>query len=406
MKNYLRLMCSNCLRTIDRAINNSHYTPDKCTITLGCEGRLAPQYTLSNPTIALSPEVGAKDWHPRQLRITETPTPIRTSRQPTVISSNVIGINDGLIAGETGELKQVILAVKASPLGRNSPLAAEIRVVFDVASDRPRDYKHFIFRTETEVAEIGASDPALNPRPLRYNVIGSSPDVVEIRVNGVLRTRGTGPDQYRLYDGPTAQVPPNSIKFNTPLPVLGRTQVDITVTKSAANGQQQTAIFKLQSGLDEARAHQGAYENVETVERFNVTSGVWETFNLYRMDLDTSGLRLNTLMTPAQVQPETNIDFNSGFFLLARQPYSQIDRYNSMIVPFRNFSLDDKKFIKHYEDTQLKRTTIRVSVESLETVYPLLKFKTFSVQKPIRTAIPGMTEQVTIDGNIIVGPDS
>lgn len=407
MKNFLRLTCSKCLRTVDRAINNSHYTPDKCTITFGCEGRLSPLMTLSNPTISVTPETGVKDWHPRQLKVTSVPEPISTSRTPTVNAANVIGINDGLINVETGTLKQIILAVKASTTGRTTGLPDVCRVVFDIASDRPRDYKHFIFRTETEIVEIGASDPGLNPRPLRYNVAGTSPDVVEVRVNGVLRPRSsTLPDGYVLYDSPTSKVAPNSILFNSPLPVLGRTQVDITVSKSAGATQQQVAPFKKQVGLDESRKSAGAFENVGQVEKFNATAGVWELFDLYCMDLDTSGLRLNTLMTPAPVQIESSVDFKSAFFLIARQPYTQVDRYSSMTVPLTNFSLDEKKFIKYYEDTQLKRTTIRVSVESLETVYPLLRFKTWQVERPIKTPVPGMTEQVTIDGNIIVGPDT
>lgn len=405
MKNYLRLVCSNCLRTIDRPINNTHYTPDKCTITLGCEGRLSPVKEVANPSFSVTPRPGTRDWHARVVDPVVTPEVIRPARRPTVIQSDVIGINDGLISGETGTKKQIILAAKRRFTGQAIP--ARISVVFDVAQQRPRDYRHHIIRKDTTFSEIAASDPGLNPRPLRYNVTGLTPDTVEVRVNGVLRTRSaTDPEGYQLYTGDTSGVPPNSIRFNAPVMVTGRTQVDITVLKSAGAPKIETAQFVRQTEIDESRVTTGAFENIESVQRFNVTTNEWEVYDLYRMDLDSSGLPLNTLMTPSLVQPEATVDFASAFFLLARQPYTQVDRYTNIVVPFRNFSMPDDRYIKYYEDTQLKQTTMRVSVQSIETVYPPLRFDRFETEVPLKTAVHGFTEQVTIDGNVIVGPDS
>lgn len=65
MKRFVTYQCNVCKRSKDFLNNTTNAFINRCTITLGCTGRLSPvsQSNLEKPTTPVS--ANAKDWHPR-----------------------------------------------------------------------------------------------------------------------------------------------------------------------------------------------------------------------------------------------------------------------------------------------------------------------------------------------------
>jgi len=366
MKKYQRLGCTVCKRQIDKLVDLTHYAPDKCTITLGCEGRLQPLEYRSSGGIAVTPEIGVTDWRPRGSKTVETADLVSTA----------------LISLETGKLKQLTIAAPGDGPARS--------LILDVKSDTPKAYRQYVYRKEGSFSSISGIESGLEKKALRFTAYGANHDQVEVYVNGVLREQGTGPDDYQIYDGTDASAaPPNTVLFNTILDSQGNTQVDVVVSKEA-QASTVTLTFNRHVG-DESRTALGAWENVSYVERF--VGGTWKKYYLYTLDLDSIGVPLNSILFPQTTD---------AFFVLARQPYSQLDRYTDLVVLLENQS--DADFVKYYADNKV--TTARVTHTALASFFPPLRVTKFAVEKTIKTAIAGVEEQLVVDGRVITGPDA
>lgn len=370
MKKYLRLSCSVCKREIDKLVDLTHFAPDKCTITLGCEGRLQPVEYRSSGGIATTPEIGVTDWRPRGSK--------------TIESLDIA--EPDLINLETGTLKQLTLAVPRATV----PAEGEtMTLVFNVKSDAPKAYRQYVYRKEGSFTTISGIESGLEKKTLRFTAFGTNPDQVEVYVNGVKREQGTGPDDYQIYDGTDASAaPPNTILFNTILDSQSTTQVDVVISKEA---QASTVELSFIRQGDESRASTGAWENVSYVERF--VGGVWKKYYLFVLDLGNIGIPLNSILFPQSID---------GFFLMARKPYSQLDRYTDVVVLLQGQSEAD--FIKYFVEN--KQTTAKITSTALQTFFPPLRVTKFTVEKTIRTAIAGVEEQLVVDGRVITGPDA
>lgn len=370
MKRYLRLVCTTCKRSIDKLVDLAHYTPDQCTITLGCEGRLQPVEYRSSAGIAVAPEMGVTDWRKRGT----TPIDVKTTSSP-------------LIDLFTGELKQLVIGVPSS-----SPSATHV-VSFEVKNDSPKEYRQYVFRKEGAFTSVSGIESGLEKKALRFSTNAANPDVVEVFVNGVKRERGTGPSDYQLYDGSTdSTVPPNTILFNTPISGAGVTQLDVIVSKEQAS----TTVnleFK-RNTQNESRLNLGAFENISFVERFE--NGSWVKYWLFTLDIDSAtNLPLNSILT-------TN-NSNSGFFLLARPPYSSLDRYANLIIPLSRLD-SDLAYINFF--LRNGEISAQVSSEAIELVFPPLRFGKFVAEPTLKKRLQGVSEQIVIDGDVIIGPDA
>ena len=370
MKKYLRLQCTSCHRDIDKLVDTTHYSPDLCTITQGCEGRLQPIEYRSSAGIAVLPEVGVKDWQPRG-----TPTN-KNVRLPE---------GEELIGLETGKTKQLVIGSLL-----NQPT---ITIPFKGKVDSPKTYRSYIFRREEPFTTISGVESGLEKKVLRFNATGPSPDLVEVYVNGIQRELGTGPDDYQIADGTTSQ-PPNTIVFNSVIDQSGMTQVDVIVSKVQAQVLYELTFTR--NKHDESRVGTGAYENVDYVDGM-VTADQWQRFYLYTLDLDSASdtMPLNSILVPAQD--------SDTFFLLARRPYSQLDRYSTMVILMKGLS-DERDYLKYY--SQYSVTTARATITSVLSIFPPLRFGKFVVEKPLTAATAGIQEQLVIDGKVITGPDS
>lgn len=365
MKKYLRLTCSLCRRDIDKLVDITHYTPDRCTITQGCEGRLQPLEYRSSAGIAVSPEVGVKDWQPRGT---------------STIPGTKIILPPALLNLQTGSKKQIVIGSQ-----EDNPNGIVVRL--NGKADAPKAYRSYVFRREDAFQNISGVESGLEKKALRFTTSGENPDMVEVYVNGVKREMGTGPNDYQIAAS-------NTITFNTTIDEPSITQVDVIVSKDVP-----TATYALtfkRNKKDESRTGTGAYENVDYVEGM-INGDQWVRYYLYTLDLDTiSGtIPLNSILVPAQ--PSDII------FMLARRPYTQLDRYSTAIVRMNGMSVE-RDFIKYY--AQDDETTARVTVAALDNTFPPLRFTKFTVEKPIASAIPGVAEQLVVDGKVITGPDA
>jgi hypothetical protein len=378
VKKYQRLKCTVCKRDIDKLVNYTHYTPDQCTITFGCQGRLQPVEYISNAQIAVAPEVGVTDWVPRGSTSTST------SGETTITTPDLINL-------QTGSLKQLVLAVESA----TEPAAGSTYILnLDVQAATPKTYRQYVYRKDGDFNTVNGVESGLEKKTLRFTAYGTNPDVVEVYVNGVKRESGTGVDDYQIYDGSgTSAVPPNTILFNTIIQSASSTQVDVIVSKAAATTTVSLTFRRNQD--DESRVGKGAYENVSYVEQ--VPSGT--RFYLYTLDLDdATSLPLNSLLVPS-----ADAAASTAFFMLAREPYTQLDRYALITLKLAGMSIE-RDYIKFYAEAG--ETTARVTETALANVFPPLRFGKFEVEKTIKTATSGVEEQIVVDGNVITGPDA
>lgn len=364
MKKYIRLACDTCKRTTDKLINLTHYATDKCVITLGCEGRLHPLSYTAAGAITTAPEAGVTDWRARGTSVTTYAT-----------AEEVEFVN--LSTGSTGQL------VVAAPVDQ-----ATYALNLSIQADTPKSYRSYVFRSEATVTTVSGVESGLEKKTLRFTAYGTTPDIVEVLVNGVRMEKGTAFDQFQVYDGTSSSaIPPNTISFNTPITTSGTTQIDVIVSKESTSTA--TTLTFTRNVYDSSRVGTGAWENVDYVD--HVTLG---RLYLYRIDLDEISIAVNSILIP---------ETDSAVFLLARQPFSQLDRYTSIILPISGFSIERDYLKYHVIDGSI---VMQVTKTSLSNTYPPITLTKFATETTIKTALAGVTEQLIIDGAVITGPDA
>ena len=379
MKKYLRYSCTVCKRSADQLVDNARFTPDKCTITFKCQGRLIPVEYRANGAITPAPEVGISDWRARG----------------SVITSNTGLAEQTLIDTSTGVTKQIVLALRIPDLGPGSTAVLTLKQRVDT----PKNYRQYTYRFEGSFSSISGVEAGLEKKALRYSLT----DTVEVFLNGVKLEQGTAPENFTIYDGtPSSSVLPNIVNLNQTISLPGITQVDVIV--SAAVVSTDILLTFNRNVYDESRVTTGSWENVQTVRRFN--GSTWREFQLYTLDLgDAGALKLNTILTNAGevvVDGSTFVQPENAYILLARKPYSTLDRYTNLAVPLDTLSFD-RDYLKY--SVLDGESVLRVTSTSVEPIFPILQIQKFKVEKTIQTSVPGVSNQVIIDGSVIVGPD-
>ena len=366
MKKFLHLTCTKCHRDIDKLVNITHYSPDRCTITQGCEGRLTPIEYRSSAGIATSPEVGLTDWQPRGTTNTAN---------PKIVGTKLINL-------ATGSLNQVVVASPAD--------ASTLMIEFEGKADKPKAYRAYVFRREGAFTTIAGVESGLEKKALRFNSSGDNVDMVEVYLNGVKQEPTT---DYLIADGTnSSSAPPNSIVFTKLIDQPGVVQVDVIVSK-----EESSASFNLtfrRNISDDSRKGLGAYENVGSISGM-IGGTEWQTYNLYTLDLDQINIPLNTILIPKNT--------DDAMLLLARRPYTQLDRYTTIVIPLQEMNIE-VEYLKYYAVDGLP--TLQATEESILQIFPPFRMTKFSVERPITAATAGVEEQLVIDGKVIIGPDA
>jgi len=383
MKKYQRLICTVCKRTKDAPVDNTRVVPDRCTITLNCQGRLVLTEYRSNAEIAVAPEVGITDWYPRNRTVTATVA----DTEPTLVNTS------------TGTYQQLVLGLALASPPTDAATAA---LQLTLRDDTPKNYRQYTYRFDTTFQNVAGVEDGLEKKTLRYTAYGVNPDLVEVYVNGVKKEQFT---DYQLYDGtPSSTVPPNIISFNVPQTVSGTAQVDVIVSKAAVLNTTTLTFFR--NTDNEARRDKGAWENVSYLDR--LVGGVWKRFYLFTYDVSTSvDLTLNTIMIPStpilvtDVVP-ASVQLSDSELLLARKPYTQLDRYPDIAAKLSDFSIE-RDFFKYHTVSGVP--TLELTDTTLTTFYPPARLTKFQTELTIKTATAGVDEQVVKDGQVVVGPD-
>lgn len=389
MKKYLRFSCTVCKREVDKLVDNSRFVPDKCTITLSCQGRLVPVEYKSDGQITATPEIGVTDWYPRGSTLVQS-TPISEPR---------------LIDTSTGSFQQLVLAVK---LSADPPSTSTAKLTLQTRAEAPKDFKSYVYRRETEFSTISGVEDGISKKTLKFKVWGTDPDEVSVYLNGVKLQEGTGPSDYQLDDGtPTPPAPSNTIKFNSPILPVGTFQVEVVVSKPQPAITRELTFNR--NSDNEARLASGSWENVSHIERISST-GAAERFYLFTYDVKSNpDLTRNTILFPTG-----SVLVNTGsssitasladcLFLLSRKPYTKVDRYPD--ISTRLSDLDaSRDYLKYVEVNGV--LSLMLTETSLFTHFPPSVVYKFNPENTIKVAVAGDEEQLVVDGKLIVGPDA
>lgn len=387
MKKYLRLTCNVCKRTTDRLVDNTRFAPDRCTITLRCQGRLLPVEYRSDGQITTAPQIGVTDWVPRG----------STQQVATVVAE------PRLLDTSTGVRQQLVLAValpSEPPPGSTATLSLQVR------AETSKDFKSYVYRRDTEFSTISGVEDGLSQKTLKFRVWGPDPDEVQVYLNGVKLIEGPGAGQYQLDDGsPTPPAPSNTIKFNEPILPDGTYQVEVIVSKAQPAVVQQLVF--LRNTDNDARLDLGAWENVSYIERFD---GSLRRFYLFTFDVLQNGvLTRDTILFPVGT---VFVDTGAGsfpiapsdcFIALSRKPHTKVDRYPDISVYLDALNANTSYLKYHTVNGVL---SLEVAETALSQFFPPSVVGKFNPESTIKVQVEGEEEQLVVDGKLIVGPDT
>jgi hypothetical protein len=389
MKKYVSLLCSACSRQKDELIDLTHFAPDRCTITLGCEGRLSPiGYTSEGTSVLSIPPTGLSNWYPRGT----------TETTGTTIKS------ESLYDTSTGVKQQIVIAVPVNNLGFVPSEDSELTVLFSAEKQTAKDFRQYTFRRSSPFTIVNGVEDAQAKKVLRYSTTGANPDKVEVYVNGVKRDLGV---DYLLNDGVVgSSVPPNSVLFTETL--TGTTQVDVIVSKATAANTTQIVFSRMID--DESRVGTGAWEGVDYV-----TNPVIEDWALFYCDFkEISSVFVNGVGLDVKLRFDSASikDYESGptypvtfsAMLLSRtKVYTPIDRQRAKCVPLKNLNTDtDYLVVKTVDGVRSMLVTEASSVD----VFPLLEAVRFKAPKLVKSQLRGNDGSAELDNQIINGPDA
>lgn len=375
MKSYVQLKCSVCQRTKDQLINVTRYQPDRCTITLACEGRLSPVGYVSNGSSILGvPPTGLTNWYQRGTQL---------------ISSSALNA-EMLLDTSCGAKQQLVLAVKNQDTG---PCVLELEAETQTA----QDYRQYTFRRSGAFTVINGVEDGTGRKVLRYDITGATPDTVEVYVNGIRRTRGAGAEQFELYDGtPGSVVPPNTVLFNTQV-TGSNVQVDIIVRKAASTS---TISLNLDPVIDDdARVGLGSWEGVDYIQLIP-SADEWHLFYLDFSEIvqpaNDVRLKLKSVTVNSSTMPAQDVAL-----LLSRAPHTQVDRERSVLVPFDALSSGGYLVVKLNGTVK----SLMVTQSSTRELFPPMRVQRHNANSTIRAGLTGSDQAIALDNTIIIGPD-
>jgi hypothetical protein len=380
MKKYVKLLCSVCARQKDQLIDQVHYTPDRCTITLGCEGRLSVVGLTSRGSSILNlPPTDSFNWYPRGSTLT---TPVSLQ-------------NDTLYDLSTGHNRQLVIAVPHRLLSFVPSPAAELKIDLEIEQQSSREFRQYVYTKNTPFTAVNGVESAQAKKVLRY----TTEDEVQVYLNGVKRVEGV---DYTLYDGTSASsAPPNTVLFLTQI-AGSNNQVDVIVTRAPAT---QTITLLLDRIVnDQSLIQLGAWEGIETVA--SPSQGVLSPFSL-NFDEVSSTVPLNAKMRlveisirPSSADPWGPV--SEAFILLSRTSlYTAIDRLRSVWVPLTQVT--DNNYLMTKLDNQVKKMFVTES--AITNVFPALSVTRFGNHRLV-TSLTGDSASSEIDNDIIIGPDA
>lgn len=386
MKRYISLKCNTCARQKDELVDLVHYTPDRCTITLNCEGRLLPiGFTSDGSTILDVPPAGVSNWYPRG----------------TALSNTKAVSTDVLYDTSTGQKQQVILAVSNNELGYTPSSDAKIFVKLFAEQQTAKDYRQYTYRRNVPFTIINGVEDNQAKKVLRYSIVGANPDQVEVYLNGVKKTRSV---DYDLYDGTVnSAVPPNSVLFLSTI-TGSSTQVDIIVTKASAISEVQLAFIKTID--DESRVNLGAWEGVNMVTSPSI--GDWSLFYCDFSEV-SSTFTIDVKLTFNEATIVNTIGGSefpvplSAVLLSRTKLFTQLDRQRAKCIPLNELNGNNHYMIVKSINGVRSLLITEAAAIDLFPVLDVVRFDAHTLQK---TNLTGNADAAELDNELIIGPDA
>lgn len=388
MKRYVTIQCSACKRTKDSLIDPTHYALDTCTITLNCEGRLAPiGYTSDGSTTPGVAPTGLLNWYPRGTNLAQAAQ-----------------LTDPVLYGTSTGLKQQVIIALPGVYPSTSVLTLKLVAEQQTA----KDYRQYIFRKSSAFTIINGIEDTVAKKVLRYSISGTNPDYVEVYVNGVKRTKGLGAQEYQLSD--TAAMP-NSILFNSNS-LDGSTQVDVIVTKAATVSSATLKFLRVIN--DSARTNIGAWEGIDTVT-YAKGSTLEKVYSLFCCDFTTSAdslvldvrLRLNITAgaesTVRSITPGDEASFAGALLLFSRsEVFTQLDRDRTKCVKLDSLVSGGIDYL--VMKLIAGERALFVTANSSTNIFPALEVQRFSTSTLQSTNLLGSANATELNNNLVVGP--
>jgi len=382
MKKYVKLKCSACARQKDQLIDSAHYTPDRCTITLGCEGRLTPIGLTSDGSSTLSnPPTGTSNWYPRG----------------SVVAKTSALKNDVLYDTSTGSKKQFVIAVSNDALNFIPSGQSSLKLELYIEQQTAKDYRQYTYRRSSPFTTINGVEDGQAKKVLRY----TTSDEVQVYVNGVKRDAGI---DYLLYDGTqSSAVPPNTVMFTTQI-TGANNQVDVIVTQASAV---QTGTLMFQRAInDESRAGLGAWEGVDSVK--TPAHGVWSVFYCDFSEISsTFALDVKLRLKELSIRQSDNDPWSpiqAACILLSRtKVHTPIDRQRAKWVPTYGLNTDTEYLVVKMVDGE---RSLLVTEGAALDVFPTLEVLRFGSHKLQTSSLAGNGDASELDNNLITGPDA
>lgn len=347
--NYLNYECSICRRIKSFLKDTQRVTPNHCTITKGCLGKLSVVGETKIPT-QTKLSAGIEDWYPRG-----------TKRGNT----NDVNVSESfdLSTSATGSLTLAVKGDDTLPYQLN--LTLEQRRVGDI------QFQQFTFRLTSGATSVSGRDSS--GKNLRFDQEAIDEGRVVARVNGVETTA--------TFSG-------SKVSFITP--VVGVVDVLVYSTKSTT-----TKILTLtrNKSLNPTLAR-GSWANINYVERIDIDGNVSKWY-LYSVDT-IAGL------TTGRIKIEKSSEVGEAIFLLASTPYQSTDRYLNFVVPQSSLIED---FNLAHESGELTAST-----EFLSEIYPPISIPNDAFVGPDQFTVAASsaiildTEEVRFASRKILGP--
>lgn len=382
MKKYVTLKCSTCTRQKDELVDLTRFKPDRCTITLGCEGRLSPiGYTSEGTSVLSVPPTGLSNWYPRG----------------TTLSSSKSLQQDSMYNTSTGTKQQIVLAVPVNNLGFVPGPQAKLTLTLEAEQQTSKEYRQYTYRKSTSFTIINGVEDGQTKKVLRY----TPSDQVEVYLNGVKRVRGV---DYELNDGTsTSAVPPNSVMFLSTITGTSN-QVDVVVTQSTSPDLRNLTFNRAID--DESRAGTGAWEGIGFIT--SAAIGDWVLFYCDFAEVSA----LFTLDVKLRFSSATIVDAPGGptydvtlaTMLLSRTKVNtQVDRQRAKWIDVTKLNTEtDFLSVKNLDG---KRAML-VTEASAQDVFPLLDVVRFKAPSLQTTNLLGDSDSAEFDNFIINGPDA
>lgn len=326
MKKYRNYQCDICKKQAEFLNDVQHAFIDKCTLTIGCQGKLR----------------FVKDANSRTSQID-----VQSQVQQSFINPNFENLSQQQIGDfidpSSNETNTVVFAVKDNFLVNDN---SSIKFSLDEVSNSGKEFSEFTFNVSVPISVIFGRDSSINSKILTFD----NDSEISIFINGQL----IDSEKYDAID--------NSIKFKSPIVYnsfsSATISVRIIVFKKIEKISKSITCFRNAQGLSK-----NAWSNVKSVIIDKVK------YNLFTFTLNSQIFSINSKynFTSAILDDSEYLSLADCVILLANSPFSALDRNASNLVNIKTLT-DESNFLKY--SLYFEKEMLQISSISLTEIYP------------------------------------